>query len=106
MHLCGVDEEVLGERLEEGAASVLVDEVVVVALVDSPEVVEAVLLREVEELLEVASREEGVEIEKLFLHWFLAGWRSGLLCMVWLLRAASGFYPKRSRSKPWLLFYL
>ena len=66
------------ERQEAGEGSVLADEAVVVALVDFREAVEADLLREVEEVLEEASREDGVK--RPLLQWFF-----GVQGFVWYM---------------------
>ena len=94
MHPCEADEEVVEERREEEAPSVLVEEVAVVALAGSLEV-EAVLLPEVEVVLEEAFR-EGV-VERLFLRRSLSDWRSGFC--VWYMAARDvNWIPKRLRA--------
>lgn len=91
---CEEDEAVVEEHREVEVASVLVEEVVVVALVDSREVVVVVSLLEDEGALEVAFQEDVVE--RLSLRWFIVdSRRSRLLCMVYGCQGLpSGFHQK------------
>jgi hypothetical protein len=103
-HLCEADEEVLEGRRGAEAASVLGDEVEGEAPVVFREVVVVGLPPEVEVVLEVAFRGEGVE-RRTFSHWAIEVAFRALCIMV--ARAANGFCQKGLRSQhAAALFYL